>query len=719
MRQVVVLLLIGCTSPPPEKQESPVVIDNDDRYDVYAHEDSWLRDLARQSVAAWVNSGYLDRTDPTNVTMNMTSIGSAYNLCAGERFYNDPAISNCTATLIDDDLVLTEAHCSPSGPTPYWLLVFNYLRDQPGSVNHLTSDDVYGMKAVKVFKNDNTTENDYAIVQLDRPATPRYRPAPVALGPVNVTVGAPVAVIGTPTGAPLKIDSGAYVTSTTTLVNHFHFFSDIFHGNSGGPVIDLATHTVLGTVDSFGDVYTDYTLVGSCNVTTKTPSEGHSPPAAEFAQDAINDYCSKFTNPRLCGGVPRNDTPATAELVELRDGNEAVLWGSTDLANKTMTPSCGSTGTAPDVFYKFTLPVKSMVYADSFSSTFDTVLFLTQDTDHQTTGYACNDDACSSVKSQLTQRLEPGTYYLGVTGYGGARGRFGVHLSAMAMGANTALNTAGTSVAGSTVGTVNAVTPTCASSSAPDYTYYYTTCPGAMTRNDYYSTCGGASWDTILQYRDANTPGGGTCVDDSYGCDRQSSFYATRSSGSGLHAITVDGYGSASGSYTLGYTTTPVTLHSDNTATLPARGTATGTSFIASCSSGYVMVGLQLSYATAVNGVAPVCGELKSDGSIGASYTGTVSGSTTGTTVTDRCPVGQMMVGLYGNAGTQLDRVGVVCAYLYPWLNMTQGTRLPLHGNSAETAYFDTCYSGQGVTSLTGWQSGGIKQLGAACKGVY
>ncbi len=104
-------------------------------------------------------------------------------------------------------------------------------------------------------------------------------------------------------------------------------------------------------------------------------------------------------------------------------------------------------------------------------------------------------------------------------------------------------------LAGTTTG-ANGYTTSCGGGSGPEVSYYFTTCPAFAATQFSASTCGAATWDTILEQRSARraTPAA-ICDDD--GCDVQRSIITgTLPAGAGLHTVIVDGFGGASGAYT-------------------------------------------------------------------------------------------------------------------------------------------------------------------------
>ncbi len=188
---------------------------------------------------------------------------------ASVRFLNQPAMGSCTGFLIAPDIMVTAGHCISSdrheitdgeiiyhqsyfdnyGEFSYdkmkW--VFDYTNDiSMTKKSHETLGDYYvatipGSKQYtvkRILKSvlDDTRQLDYAIIQLDRPTDRdpfRFRTG------AKIAKGDNLAMIGSPSGLPLKLSDGAKVTINSG-ANWFGTNLDAFGGNSGGPVYNKA-----------------------------------------------------------------------------------------------------------------------------------------------------------------------------------------------------------------------------------------------------------------------------------------------------------------------------------------------------------------------------------------------------------------------------------------------------------------------------------------------
>ena len=170
--------------------------------------------------------------------------------------------------------------------------------------------------------------------------------------------------------------------------------------------------------------------------------------------------------------------------------------------------------------------------------------------------------AADGNRSQVVAALDPGTYYLVLSGYGGQSGTAAINFQHLPMG-NLAPVYVGTMGAGaaftfrsSTSGTGNlAPTATC-SANGPEVSYWWRHCSSFSRYSLAASTCNaGSNFDTVLYYRNAASTAD-VCNDDlNTSCatlGTLSSIGAFVGGGSGIHAVTVDGFAASSiGNYVL------------------------------------------------------------------------------------------------------------------------------------------------------------------------
>lgn len=274
-------------------------------------------------------------------------------------------------------------------------------------------------------------------------------------------------------------------------------------------------------------------------------------PAPETCGNGTDEDCNGSD-----AACPANDLAAGAIDISAGGTFTVDLSAAHDdnWAASTASLECGDQG-GRDVFYQFTLPAEEVVYLDTFSSNFDSVIRVYPGSCTALGAVlACSDDACGQTRSQEAIDLAAGTYCVVVDQFSNAAttgsttltfrrgGRVGVELP----------NRSG-SVTGTTVGKANLSTASCeANTPRPESVHFSTTCPGANSLSA--NTCTGTSWDTVIYMKvGAATAGDIACGDDN--CSFQSRITNASVSGANLLWIIVDGYGMTSeGTYTLGYT---------------------------------------------------------------------------------------------------------------------------------------------------------------------
>jgi hypothetical protein len=232
------------------------------------------------------------------------------------------------------------------------------------------------------------------------------------------------------------------------------------------------------------------------------------------------------------------------------------LKGSTLGADHILDLPCASNGS--DLVFSFLLFQREMVYADTFGTTWNTVISFSDSCSEAVLPTddgmaACNDDACGTSQSQAYALLDYGLHYLIVSGVNDESGDVVLHFEHAQIGSGplATLPQELNSVQGTTGGT--GIMSLCEASGAEN-TYWWLGCPDYEGGAFHASTCAGTSFDTVLSLQTPRIQAL-SCNDDDNSCGQQSTIDTTIPPGAGINVLTVDGLApSNSGKYTLNYT---------------------------------------------------------------------------------------------------------------------------------------------------------------------
>lgn len=246
-----------------------VIYGEDNRVDVFETNNNMFLELSK-STAAQIPNSSLSMTKMGDIQVLGRTLQSR-NICAKEKFSAQLSAARCSGFLVGEKLLVTAGHCvTNDSDCASYSWVFDYKMSAANQTAiSVKTDNVF--KCAKILSRaQDSTQNDYALIQLDRAVTDRQ---PLQFRKEGkIADGTKLVVIGHPSGLPTKIADGAEVRGN----NHSVFFvanTDTYGGNSGSAVFDASTGVVEGIlVRGEQDYVYDYSL--GCQVSKVCTNSG-------------------------------------------------------------------------------------------------------------------------------------------------------------------------------------------------------------------------------------------------------------------------------------------------------------------------------------------------------------------------------------------------------------------------------------------------------------
>jgi hypothetical protein len=273
------------------KNNQKVIYGSDDRVDVFQLAPGADQNDVDGVVALFQSTDVTDNGNGTS-TLRTQNFGAARNLCAGERFRDQPVGAFCSGFLVGSDVVATAGHCVNAGNVANVRFVFGFrMQNATTAQTVINNGEIYN--GVEVLGREETGNGpDWALIRIDRPVS-NHRIALIRrAGKIQDTQ--PVHVIGHPSGLPTKFAGSAAVRNNQADA-FFVANLDTYGGNSGSPVFNRDTHEVEGILVR-GE--TDFTALGSCTVSLVCPTTGcrgeDATRTTEFADRVIVPFGDKW-----------------------------------------------------------------------------------------------------------------------------------------------------------------------------------------------------------------------------------------------------------------------------------------------------------------------------------------------------------------------------------------------------------------------------------------
>jgi V8-like Glu-specific endopeptidase len=249
--------------PTQAKLTPKVVYGQDDRLDVYETVNQTHLKLATATAAMIPSNSLQAQSDDSIEITGGTLEGDG--MCATERFAKQRTAAMCSGFLVGDQYLVTAGHCIQTKAdckNNNWVFDYNVKsKDQADYV--VSQSNVYGCSEIISQKLERSSQDDFALIKLDRPV--------VGIQPLKfrtagkITDKARLIMIGHPSGLPTKIEAGGSVRNNKNSV-YFQATTDSYGGNSGSAVFNFDTGEVEGILVR-GDTDYKYDSRKGCYVT--------------------------------------------------------------------------------------------------------------------------------------------------------------------------------------------------------------------------------------------------------------------------------------------------------------------------------------------------------------------------------------------------------------------------------------------------------------------
>jgi V8-like Glu-specific endopeptidase len=226
-----------------------VIYGVDNRQDVYQTTNALHLKLAKSTAGMIEKKMFVNGIVANTFDLQKTvSLERGENVCATDKFSQQPLAPICSGFLVGPDTLITAGHCYNSFDLPEnvckkfaWVFDYDLKSEKGDPTKAISINNIYHCKSVATVQRDSLY--DFSIIKLDRKVVGREPLKFRTTGKILNT--APLVVIGHPTGLPTKISAGGKITYNNE-PTRFSTNLDTFHGNSGSAVFDASTGQVEG-----------------------------------------------------------------------------------------------------------------------------------------------------------------------------------------------------------------------------------------------------------------------------------------------------------------------------------------------------------------------------------------------------------------------------------------------------------------------------------------
>jgi hypothetical protein len=252
------------------KEKQKVIYDVDDRQDVFEVTNKKYLEAANSVVALFNKNRVSDMGDGTS-ELTLENFGEQQDLCASERFRDQPVGAFCSGFLVAPQIMATAGHCAKPENVKDIRFVFGFKMNAPGDpTTRINNSEIYmGSRIIGRELTDNGP--DWALVELDRPV--QNHPPVKIRSSGKIEDGSPLYVIGHPCGLPMKVAGGAIVRDNSN-PNFMVCNLDTYGGNSGSAVFSDGEEEGPFVEGILVRGETDFEPAGNCNVSMVCPTSG-------------------------------------------------------------------------------------------------------------------------------------------------------------------------------------------------------------------------------------------------------------------------------------------------------------------------------------------------------------------------------------------------------------------------------------------------------------